>query len=124
MPMPVRKRQTKKYQGANANAVATVAPMYSTERDHEELLAAVAVGELAEEQRAETGAGDVERGGDPDVRARQVEIPLPASVRRGAIAPTIVTSSPSRTQTVPRPITMRQWNRDHGSRSRRPGSGS
>ena len=29
MPMPVKKRQTKKYQGANAKAVATVAPMYS-----------------------------------------------------------------------------------------------
>ena len=34
---------------------------------------------------------------------------------------TIVTSSPSRIQTVPRPITIIQWNRDQGSRSRRAG---
>ena len=31
--------------------------------------------------------------------------------------PTIVTSRPSRIQTVPKPITIRQWNRDQGSRS-------
>ena len=36
--------------------------------------------------------------------------------------PTIVTSSPSRIQTVPRPITIIQWKRDHGSRSRRDGN--
>ena len=35
--------------------------------------------------------------------------------------PTIVTSSPSRIQTVPRPITTSQWNRDHGRRSSRAG---
>src|SRR5690606_22896257 len=39
-----------------------------------------------------------------------------------ATAPTIVTSSPSRIQTVPRPMTIRQWNRDHGSRSSRAGT--
>src|SRR4051794_28833729 len=50
-----------------------------------------------------------------------IEIPLPDSVRRGAIAPTIVTSRPSRIQTVPRPTTIRQWKRAHGSRSRRLG---
>ena len=35
--------------------------------------------------------------------------------------PTIVTSSPSRIQTVPRPITIIQWKLDQGSRSRREG---
>src|SRR5581483_11072733 len=48
-----------------------------------------------------------------------IEMPLPFSVRRLAIEPTMVTSSPSRIQTVPRPITTIQWKRDHGSRSRR-----
>src|SRR5581483_6080310 len=38
-----------------------------------------------------------------------------------AIDPTIVTSRPSRIQTVPSPATTSQWNLDHGSRSRRPG---
>ena len=50
-----------------------------------------------------------------------IAIPLPDSVRRGAIAPTIVTSRPSRIQTVPRPMTTIQWNCAHGSRSRRAG---
>ena len=36
--------------------------------------------------------------------------------------PTIVTSSPSRIQTVPSPITIIQWKRDHGSRSSRAGT--
>src|SRR3954454_74218 len=49
-------------------------------------------------------------------------MPLSASGRRGAIAPTIVTSRPSSTHTVPRPITTRQWKRDQGSRSSRAGT--
>src|SRR3954452_6538340 len=48
-------------------------------------------------------------------------MPLSFSVSRGAIEPTIVTSSPSRIQTAPSPITTRQWKLDHGRRSRRPG---
>src|SRR4051794_40178639 len=36
--------------------------------------------------------------------------------------PTIVTSRPSRIQTVPSPITTIQWNRDQGSRSSRAGT--
>ena len=47
--------------------------------------------------------------------------PLSGSVRRVAMAPTMVTSSPSRIQTVPRPITTSQCHRAHGSRSSRPG---
>src|ERR1700739_3301482 len=50
-----------------------------------------------------------------------MEIPLPCEVSRDAIEPTIVTSSPSRIHTVPRPITTSQWKRDHGSRSKRAG---
>ncbi|HMJ03159.1 MAG TPA: hypothetical protein VK506_09460, partial [Conexibacter sp.] len=49
-------------------------------------------------------------------------MPLPASVIRGAIAPTTVTWMPSRIQTVPNPITMRQCHRDHGKRSSRAGT--
>jgi len=37
-----------------------------------------------------------------------IRSPLPVSVSRAATAPTIVTCSPSRIQTVPRPITTRQ----------------
>ena len=48
-------------------------------------------------------------------------MPLPGSVRRDATLPTMVTSRPSRIQTPPRPMTTRQWNRDHGSRSSRAG---
>ena len=48
--------------------------------------------------------------------------PLPSEVSRAPIASTIVTSSPSRIQTVPRPITTRQWKRDQGRRSSRAGT--
>src|ERR1051325_8392274 len=55
----------------------------------------------------------------PDV---VIAIPLPFSVSRLAIEPTIVTSRPSRIHTVPRPITTIQWKRDHGRRSSRLGT--
>lgn len=45
----------------------------------------------------------------------------PPSAIRPAMLPTMVTSSPSRIQTVPRPMTIRQCQRDQGSRSRRAG---
>ena len=48
-------------------------------------------------------------------------MPLPGSVSVGARKPMIVTSSPSRIQTIPSPITTRQWKLDHGSRSSRAG---
>src|SRR4051794_25385326 len=47
--------------------------------------------------------------------------PAPFSVSRPPIAPTIVTASPSRIQTVPRPVMIIQCQRDQGSRSRRAG---
>ena len=51
----------------------------------------------------------------------EMSMPLPASVSREATEPTIVTSSPSRIHTVPRPMTISQWKRAHGSRSSRAG---
>src|SRR4051812_17087509 len=50
-----------------------------------------------------------------------MSMPLPVSDSRDAIEPTIVTSSPSRIQTVPSPTTTRQWNFAQGSRSSRAG---
>ena len=43
------------------------------ERDQEQLLPAEPVGELAEEQRAQTGAGDVDRAGHADVGAAEAQ---------------------------------------------------
>ncbi len=45
--------------------------------------------------------------------------PPACSVRRLAIEPTIVTSRPSRIQTVPSPTMISQCHLDHGSRSSR-----
>src|SRR5687768_12757846 len=47
--------------------------------------------------------------------------PVFGSASASDIDPTIVTSSPSRIHTVPRPITTSQWNLDQGSRSSRAG---
>src|SRR5580704_552208 len=49
-------------------------------------------------------------------------MPLPGAVSVLPTAPTIVTSRPSRIQTVPRPIRTIQCHLDHGNRSRRPGT--
>ena len=47
--------------------------------------------------------------------------PLPGSLSRPPMAPTMVTARPSRTHTVPRPMTTIQCQRDHGKRSIRAG---
>ena len=47
--------------------------------------------------------------------------PVLAGLRASDIEPTMVTSSPSRIQTVPSPITISQCHRAHGSRSSRAG---
>ena len=47
--------------------------------------------------------------------------PVPSGLRAADIDPTMVTSSPSRIQTVPRPMTTIQCHRAHGSRSIRAG---
>ena len=70
MPAPVKKRQTQKNRNDAENAVATVADEVDAERDHEQLLAAELVGQAAEEQRADAGADDVDRGGEPDLDSR------------------------------------------------------
>src|ERR1043166_693115 len=48
-------------------------------------------------------------------------MPLPGWESWPDMFPTIVTSSPSRIQTVPRPMMIIQCHRDHGSRSNRAG---
>jgi len=57
----------------------------------------------------------------PATCAVEMSIPLPLAEMAPAIEPTIVTSRPSRIQTVPKPIRIRQCQRDHGSRSSRAG---
>ena len=68
MPAPVKKRQRKKYQAVEGEGRRDGRGDVDAERDQEELLAAEAVGELAEEERADAGAGDVDGGGGADLR--------------------------------------------------------
>ena len=67
MPAPVKKRQTKNHIGFFENAVSDRRDQVDRQRHHEELLAAEPVGEVAEEQRAQAGAGDVDAGRDTDL---------------------------------------------------------
>ena len=53
------------------------------EREHEQLFAPVAVRELPEEQRAQTGAGDIDRGGRSDVRGVEVDAAAALGQPRG-----------------------------------------
>ena len=70
IPAPVKKRAARNQTAVVENAVATVAQQVERQRDQEELLAPEAVGELAEEERADTGAGDVDRLRERDVARR------------------------------------------------------
>ena len=59
---------------------------------------------------------------NPVIWAWVMSMPLPGLLSCPEMLPTIVTSRPSRIQTVPRPITIIQCHRDQGSRSRRAGT--
>ena len=61
MPAPVKKRATKKYRARAGERGRDRRDEVQHQRDQEQLLAPEAVGELAEEQRADAGAGDVDR---------------------------------------------------------------
>ena len=89
------------------------------ERDHEELLTAKPVGEVTEEERTHASAN-------------RYHVPAEAAwcvvrwsvwgfVRTLAIAPTSVTSNPSRIQVIPRPTTTKECQRLQGRQSRRLG---
>ena len=76
------------------------ADQIDAEGDQEQLLAAEPVGQLAEEQRADAGAGDVDRARLADVGAGHAQARV-SGLRASDIEPTIVTSRPSRIHTVP-----------------------
>jgi len=61
IPIPVRKRKRKKYQAENENAVRYRGQDEQVERDHEQLLATVTIGQLPEDQSPDAGSRDVER---------------------------------------------------------------
>ncbi len=69
IPAPVKNRHRKKYQGVQANGGRDCRGEVDGERDREEPLPAEAVGELAEDEGADAGAGHVDRGSRAD-RAR------------------------------------------------------
>ncbi len=66
----------------------------------------------------ETGAGDVDAPAKPIWELRHARARRVGGLRASDIEPTMVTSSPSRIQTVPSPITISQCHRAHGSRTR------
>ena len=103
------KRTTKNQPGEKESAVSSVPQQVDRERDHEQLLAPEAVGQLAEDERADARAGDVQRRGPArDVGLSRCPTPAPGSEMRPEIEPTTFTSSPSRIHAVPRPMTIIQ----------------
>ena len=77
MPAPVKKRQTAKNRNELGERGGDRGDEVDRERDHEQLLAADAVGQVAEEQRAQTGAGDVDRGGAADLALGELDARSP-----------------------------------------------
>jgi hypothetical protein len=75
---------------------------------------------VTEEQRPQAGPEDVDGGGQADLAVGQAEAALRLGQSGGDRADD-GDSSPSRTQTVPSPMTISQCQRDHGRRSKRCG---
>lgn len=67
MPTPVRNRHRKEVPGHDRERRGDGGHQVDREGEHEEFLAAVAIRQLAEEQRPEAGTGDVECADRPDV---------------------------------------------------------
>src|ERR1700743_1460876 len=67
IPAPVRERQGEEGQGGPGQAGGDRRDDVEAEGDEKEFFAAEAVGELAEEEGADAGAGDVEGGGTADL---------------------------------------------------------
>src|SRR5579862_529446 len=121
IPIPVTNRQAKKKIGVHANAVAKVPARYTP---------SVIMNSFFRPNRsvrrpntsapAQAPATYIDAA-QPAISADEMLIPLPLAEIAPAIDPTTVTSSPSRIQTVPRPMRIRQCHRDQGSRSSRAG---
>ena len=120
MPAPVEEPAGEVPRGVHRERRQHGGDRVDAERDQEQLLPAEPVGELAEEQGADAGAGDVDGAGEADVEAVRPR-PVLRAPSASDIEPTIVTSSPSRIHTVPRPTTTSQCQRVQGSRSIRAG---
>jgi hypothetical protein len=73
MPMPVRKRKSRKLQRFQEKAVAGGRYQIDQNGDGEELLAAEPVGEPAEENRADDGSGDIGGAGEADIGVGEFE---------------------------------------------------
>ena len=73
MPAPVRKRNRKKLAPFQEKAVRRGGQEIERERDEEELLAAEPVGENAEENSAENGAGEIAAAGEPNVAVGEMQ---------------------------------------------------
>ncbi len=67
MPAPVRKRNSAKLDDIPRRGGRRGGDEIDRQRDEEQLLAAEPVGEPAEEQRAQHGAGEIGAGGKPDI---------------------------------------------------------
>ena len=119
MPKPVRKRNSGEGQKSTDERGHHRRDEVDRQRDEEDALASEPVGEAAEVERPEHGAGDVARAGEPMSVAERPSVS--SRCRTAPSEPTSVTSSPSSIQLTPSASTTRQCQRDHGSASRRAG---
>src|SRR5579872_1706595 len=121
MPMPVTNRHAKKKNGVHENAVAIVAHRYTPSVIMKSRLRPkMSVNRPNSSAPTQAPATYIDAA-QPAISPEEMLIPLPLAEIAPAIEPTIVTSSPSRIQTVPKPTRIFQCHLDQGSLSSRAG---
>ena len=108
MPMPVTNRQAKKNSGVQAKAVAKVAARYTPSVIMNSFLRPNMSVRRPNSSAPKHAPATYIDAAQPAISAEEMLMPLPLAEIAPAIEPTIVTSSPSRIHTVPRPMRMRQ----------------
>ena len=122
MPNPVRNRNRKNHHGAKDNAVSAVAARYVPRVIMNSFLRPNRSVSQPKNSAPRQAPSTYIAAPNPVIWAWVMSMPLPGLLICPEMFPTMVTSRPSRIQTVPRPITIIQCHRDQGSRSRRDGT--
>ena len=122
MPNPVRNRNRKNHQGANDSAVSAVEARYTPRVIMKSFLRPKRSVSQPKNRAPMQAPATYVAAPNPVIWLWVMWMPLPGMLIWPEIWPTIVTSRPSRIQTVPSPMMIIQCHRDHGSRSSRAGT--
>jgi hypothetical protein len=122
IPNPVRNRNRKNHHGAKDSAVSAVAARYVPRVIMKSFLRPYRSVSQPKNSAPTHAPATYMAAPNPVICPWVMSMPLPGLLICPEMFPTMVTSRPSRIQTVPSPIMIIQCHRDHGSRSSRAGT--